>query len=123
MLLGFTTAGLAFALMATAALADADVQSGKKTFVICSTCHSIKKNKNMAGPSLFAVVGRKAATAPGYVYSPALERAGEDGVVWDEATLDRWLIDSKKVHHVVHVMRLADGKQRQDLIAYLKTVK
>lgn len=123
MVLGFTAATLAVVLLATAGFAAGDAKSGQKTFALCATCHSTAKNKNMAGPSLFAVVGRKAATAPGYVYSPALERAGEDGVVWNEATLDRWLIDSKKVHGVIHVMRLPDEKQRQDLIAYLKTRK
>jgi cytochrome c len=123
MVLGFTAAALSLVMMATASFAASDIKAGQKTYVLCAACHSREKAKNMAGPSLFGIVGRKAAATPGYLYSPALQRAGEDGVVWDEATLDRWLIDSKTVHHVVHVMRLPDGKQRQDLIAYLKTLK
>lgn len=123
MVLGFTTAGLALVMLATAGLAAGNAEAGKKTFGLCAACHTAVKGKNKAGPSLFGVVGRKAAVAPGYVYSPALEEAGEAGLVWNEATLDHWLLDSKTVHHVVHVMRLPDPKVRQDLIAYLKTLK
>jgi cytochrome c len=123
MVLGFAAAALSLVIVATASFAAGDAKAGQKTFALCTACHSREKAKNMAGPSLFGVVGRKAATAPGYLYSPALQRAGEDGVVWNEATLDRWLIASQKVHGVVHVMRLPDDKQRQDLIAYLKTLK
>jgi len=123
MVLGFTAAGLALVMLATAGFAAGDAKVGQKTFALCAACHSSEKGKNKAGPSLFGIVGRKAATAPGYVYSPALERAGQQGVVWNEATLDRWLFDSKKVHGVIHVMRLADRKQRDDVIAYLKTLK
>lgn len=123
MVLGFSAAALALMMLATAAQADGDAAAGKQNFVICAACHSIAKGQNKAGPSLFGVVGRKAAAVSGYVYSQALTRAGEDGVVWDEATLGLWLADSKKVHGLVHVMRLPEAKQRQNLIAYLKTLK
>jgi len=123
MVVGFAAAGVALVMVATACFAAGDAKAGQKTFVLCAACHTAEKNKNMAGPSLFGIVGRKAAVAPGYVYSPALERAGKDGVVWNEATLDMWLLNSKKVDGVIHVMRLLDEKKRQDLIAYLKTLK
>ncbi len=46
-----------------------------------------------AGPSLKGVFGRRAATVEGFAYSDAMRAAGRRGLVWDEATLDRYLTD------------------------------
>lgn len=66
-----------------------DALRGKRLFLQCQACHTLQENAaGTVGPSLAAVVGRKAASLPGFAYSPALLASG---LVWDEVTLDRWL--------------------------------
>ncbi len=85
----------------------------------CSGCHLPDKAK--VGPPLGGVVGRKAASVPGYPYSPALAHAG---LTWDEATLDRWLAGPQQlVPGVAMPMAVPDAAARRDIIAYLKTLK
>jgi cytochrome c len=84
----------------------------------CIACHSVDQNR--VGPAHQGVYGRKAGGAPNYDYSAAL-RASK--VVWDQATLDRWLTDpqatipGQKMGYSV-----ADARDRADLIAYLRKV-
>lgn len=59
----------------------------------CSVCHSTEAGKNKIGPSLAGVVGRKAGSAPNYNYSDANKNSG---VTWDEATLEKYLVDPRK---------------------------
>lgn len=46
-----------------------------------------------AGPSLKGVFGRRAGAVDGFAYSDAMRTAGRRGLVWDAATLDRYLAD------------------------------
>jgi cytochrome c len=57
-------------------------------FAQCMSCHTVEAGKNMIGPSLHGVLGRQAASVPGYAYSDALKKSG---LTWDEVTLDKWL--------------------------------
>ena len=41
------------------------------------------------GPNLYGVAGRRAATQPGYRYSPALEASG---LTWNRGTLTTWIV-------------------------------
>jgi cytochrome c len=54
----------------------------------CSECHSVKEGKDKKGPSLFGILGRRAAQVPGFVYSDALKQSG---LVWTPDVLDRYL--------------------------------
>ena len=88
-------AGLALLASAGAAAAQ-DAAAGEKTFDSkCKVCHRIGEGaKNLVGPVLNGVVGRKAGTYPGYNYSEANKNSG---VTWDEATLKKYLKDPKAV--------------------------
>ena len=44
------------------ARADGDAARGEKRFDECATCHSLKEGVNGVGPSLHAVLGRKAGS-------------------------------------------------------------
>ena len=67
----------------------ADPAAGKSVFnSACSICHSVQPGKNLVGPSLFGVVGRKTGSASGFHYSPANQSAN---LTWDQATLDKYL--------------------------------
>ncbi|WP_315925988.1 cytochrome c family protein [Mesorhizobium sp. SP-1A] len=92
------TALLAVSPIAAApALAAGDAAAGKKVFVKCMVCHEAATDKDKVGPSLHGVVGRKAGTLPSFAgkYSPAMKKAGEAGLVWDEANLSAYLKSPK----------------------------
>jgi cytochrome c len=71
-----------------AAAMAGDPGRGKTLYQACAACHSIDEND--VGPKHRGVVGRKAGAVDGFAYSPALKRSG---LSWDEATLDRWLVN------------------------------
>ena len=107
------------ALLGAPASAAGDAKHGKAVFVRCAACHTLETGKNRIGPSLAKVVGRKAGTAAGFAYSPALKAYGK---VWDARLLDAFLAAPTKVLPGTRmVMAVADPKDRADLIAYLRT--
>jgi hypothetical protein len=63
-----------------------DALSATPIFAKCAICRSSEPGKNKVGPSLFAVVGGKAASLAGYDYFDAMQQGGW---VWDAETLDR----------------------------------
>lgn len=96
----------------------ADAERGKALYATrCSACHSIEENG--PGPRHQGVVGCVAGTQPGFGYSPALSASR---IVWDEATLDRWLANPDQlVPGNQMAVRLApDPLDRADLIAFLR---
>lgn len=99
-------------------LATAEAQFKKS----CGTCHVAAPDAGpRQGPNLFGVIGRKAGTAPGFTYSAAFAAGGAD-IVWDEATLDRWLTDPQSViPGAVMPYKQADPDKRRLVIEYLKT--
>ena len=54
-------------------LALGDLVHGEKVFKKCSACHMIASDgKNMIGPNLWGVIGRKSASVESYKYSKAM---------------------------------------------------
>ena len=120
-------AALAFALLAGAtlpALAAGDAKAGAKVLSAeCSECHSVKEGRNKKGPSLFAVLGRKAAGVPGVDYSESLRKSGW---TWNKETLRTYLSKPAKEVNPGSKMKydgLRDAQALEDLIAYLATAK
>ena len=119
-LLSFAVAGAAL-LASIGAAAAQDAAAGEKVFdAKCKVCHMPpEKAKNLVGPSLAGVVGRKAGTAPGYHYSEANEKSG---ITWTEAELKKYLKDPKAV--VPGTKMVFPGLQSEtdidNVIAYLK---
>ena len=69
-----------------------DAAAGRALFAQrCAACHSLVAGQHRVGPSLAGVVGRKAGTAAGFRYSPALARSS---IVWDRKALDGFLTNS-----------------------------
>jgi nitrite reductase (NO-forming) len=105
----------------TAAAAGAttgDAAAGRLVFRKCQACHSMDSGKNMLGPSLAGVIGRKAGTEPNYNYSPAMKSAD---IVWDAQTLDQYLTDpGKKVPgNKMPFPGLKTDHDRDDVIAFI----
>lgn len=100
-----------------------DQNAGAKVFKTnCSICHSVQPGRNIIGPSLFGVVGRRCGQAPGFYYSDANRKSG---LTWDAATLDRYLTSPRGLvpGTLMTFPGLKDAKQRADVIAYLSGFK
>src|SRR5947209_19722193 len=81
--------------LSAAAAQQGDVARGQRLFQNCSACHSLEPDKNLTGPSLSGVIGRKAGTLQSF--SRYSEPIKSSGVVWDGKTLDAWLADPQHV--------------------------
>jgi len=74
-------------------MAAAEIHVGKVLFKRkCAKCHSAEEPINDVGPSLYQVVGRHVATAPGYNYSGSLRTAN---LIWTEANLIKYVNDPR----------------------------
>jgi cytochrome c len=113
---------VALALAASALLPAAragDAAAGGKVFATeCAECHSVREGKDKKGPSLYGIVGAKAAQRAGFVYSDALQKSG---LAWTPDRLAAYIAEPKKVvpGGKMKYDGLADAGQRDDLIAYL----
>lgn len=65
-----------------------DVSAGKLVFRKCQACHSLQPGRNVVGPSLAGVIGRKSGTESGFVYSEAMKNAN---ITWTPTTLATYL--------------------------------
>lgn len=104
-------------LHAGTSAAAGDAAAGKALYQSrCAACHAL--DFNGVGPAHRGVFGRRAAQAPGFEYSEALKASG---IVWDDATLERWLADPERVAPGQRMgVSVPDARERSDLIAYLK---
>lgn len=119
-------AALATALLAAGPVrAEGDAAEGRKVFRKCAACHTVQPGKHRLGPSLAGIVGRQAGTVEGFKYSEAMTEFGENGGAWDEDTLDAYLADPRGYikGNKMAFPGLKDADERQDIIAYLKTVE
>lgn len=97
-----------------------DAAKGEKVFAQCKACHVAEPNVNRVGPTLHAVVGRKAGTIAGFKYSPANKNSG---LTWTEEQLFTYLAAPQKVVPGTYMAfaGLKNPQDRADVIAYLKT--
>ena len=112
----------AFTILATAAVAG-DANNGKIIFGRCSICHTVQKGgANGLGPNLFGVVGRKAATAPNFVFSSALKGSG---ITWTPDKLKAWVSGPARIVPGTKMAfaGISNPKQGDDVVAYLATLK
>jgi cytochrome c len=122
--LSLVLAGVAFGAASRVAAQppQGDASRGAAVFRQCVACHSLEPRTQLTGPSLAHVWARRAGSVAGFTrYSEPLKRAT---VVWDAATLDRWLEDPQAVvpGNLMTFPGLKDAQQRADLVAYLKAV-
>ena len=73
-----------------ALLAMGDIGHGEKVFKKCTACHQIAAGgKNMIGPNLWNVIGRKAGVVADYKYSKAMIAYGKE---WTYEEMNSYLI-------------------------------
>ena len=92
-----------------------------KVFQQCSACHMIAAvGKNMVGPNLWSVLGRKTGAVSGYKYSKALAAYGKD---WSFSEMNGFLI--KPSAHIKGTKMAFAGlkkeKDRASVILYMNS--
>jgi cytochrome c len=107
--------------VATAASALAqDVEKGQNSFKKCLPCHRIGPDaKNLVGPELNGIDGRKAGTVPNFNYSDANKNSG---IVWNEETFKEYIKDprAKVPGTKMTFAGIKNDQEINDLWAYLK---
>jgi cytochrome c len=98
-----------------------DPVAGQHDFAVrCASCHGTTVGEKKIGPALAGVFGHASGSVAGFRYSPALKDAH---LTWDSATLDKWLTSpSGLVHGTTMFVSVPRSTDRQNLIAYLKTL-
>lgn len=100
-----------------------DAKQGQAAFAVCQTCHTVTKGGgNGIGPNLFGVAGRKAASLPGFYYSPALKASK---IVWTNDKLTAWVMNPAKLVPGTRMVfaGIHDPARAADVVAYLDTLK
>ena len=104
-----------------ALLAMGDLAHGEKVFKKCSACHMIiAGGKNMIGPNLWGVIGRKTGGISDYKYSKALAAYGKE---WSFDEMNGFLI--KPSAHIKGTKMAFAGlrkeKDRASVILYMNS--
>jgi cytochrome c len=104
------------------AYAEGDPDAGRAVFSRCALCHSNEPGRIKIGPSLFGVVGRKAGTMEGVIYSPAMK---EFGKTWTTTELNNFLQGTAQAVPGTKMgyPGVSDPTDRANVIAYLTTLK
>ena len=92
-------------------------------FAICSACHTTSKDgSNGVGPNLRGVIGRRAGTATGFAYSPAMRGAQ---ITWTAEQLEEYLKDpaAKVPGNFMAIAGIPESTDRKSIIDYLVTLR
>ena len=102
---------------------EGDAVRGERAFQRCFACHSVDPDEpaKLEGPNLANVLGRPAAQLSGFAYSDAMRNAAAAGLIWDAATLNRYLADPDGLiaGTAMSAPPVRDAQERADLVAYL----
>ena len=115
-------AALAWAVTGSAVMAQ-DAENGQDLFRQCRACHQVGAGaKNLVGPHLNGIVGRKGGSVDGFSYSDANKKAGAGGLVWTDENLAKYLENPREFMPGTKMAYagMKDKGDRDDLIAYLK---
>jgi cytochrome c len=108
------------ALLSPALGESGDAARGAREFRVCAPCHSLEPDRNMTGPSLAGLWGRKAGSLASFErYSDALKSSG---IIWEDRSLDGWLTDPDGMlpDNEMPFDGIKNPDDRADLLAFLK---
>ena len=102
------------------ALADCDVETGRKQYNKCVACHSLEPHVQLMGPSLHGLIDRKAGSLKRFAYSLAMEEAGFE---WSEESLDAFLANPAELvpGNSMPFGGIRNPSQRASLICYIQS--
>jgi nitrite reductase (NO-forming) len=95
-----------------------DAAAGRQVFRKCQACHSLEPGKNLVGPSLAGIMGKKSGSDGNFNYSPAMKQAA---ITWTPQTLDQYLADPQKTipGNRMPFPGLKSEHDRADIVAFL----
>jgi cytochrome c len=105
---------------ASGAAGAQDLAAGEQSFRKCLPCHRVgPEARNIVGPLLNGLDGRKTGTIPGYSYTDANKNAA---ITWDDATFKEYIMDPRaKIPGTKMVFPgIKNEKEITDLWAYIK---
>ena len=99
-----------------------DAAAGKRAFGICASCHTAEKDgADRIGPNLWGIVDKDIASKEGFRYSSALQAIEGN---WTREQLDAYLKAPTRFARGTSMnVGAPREKQRNDIIAYLETLK
>jgi cytochrome c len=101
-------------------LPKANADAGADVFKKCLACHTPNKgDRNLVGPNLWGIVGRKVASVSGFAYSDAMKSHGGE---WSWEQLAKYLhkpADAVPGNKMVF-QGVTDNTDLADLLAYLR---
>ena len=98
-----------------------DVEAGEQSFKKCLACHRIGEGaKNLVGPELNGLDGRKSGSVADYSYSDANKNSG---LTWNEATFKDYIKNPRaKIPGTKMIFPgITNEKEVDNLWAYLKS--
>ena len=116
---GLVLAGVIVVASSAGALAQ-DVAAGETSFKKCMPCHRIGEGaKNLVGPELNGLEGRKSGSAEGFSYTEANKNSG---ITWDEAQFKEYITNPwAKIPGTKMVFAgISSETERNNLWSYLK---
>jgi cytochrome c len=104
---------------ASDALEPPSLERGAEVWGKCRACHTVEaRGRNLVGPRLHGIFGKKAGSQPDYRYSEAMKSSK---VVWTEQTMNAYLAATQDFMPGNKMYGgLAIAQDRVDLIAWLK---
>jgi cytochrome c len=105
-----------------AMLPKASADNGRDVFKKCLACHTPDKGgRNLVGPNLWGIVGRKTAQAPGFNYSEAMKG---HAAPWNWDELAKYLHSPAQTvpGNRMQFPGVKDNTDLADLLAYLRTL-
>ena len=115
--------GAAFVAVSMSGAMAQDVEAGGKSFNKCRPCHQVGDTaKNIVGPKLNGLFGRKSGSVEGYNYTDANKNSG---ITWDEATFAEYIKKpAAKIPGTKMVFAgISDETEIKNLTAFLKQYK
>ncbi|MDE2562857.1 MAG: c-type cytochrome [Sphingomonadales bacterium] len=105
-------------------LASTDpVAAGKRAFAAsCSACHAASADAAKGvGPALYGVIGRKAASVPGFAYSAAMKGSG---LTWSGPEIEALIANPQGIvpGTSMNAGAVSDANARHAIVQYLKTL-
>ncbi len=100
-----------------------DAAAGEEVFRQCRACHAIGPGaRNLVGPELNGLAGRKAGSVEGFPYSDANKNSG---ITWNEAVFLEYIANplAKIPGTKMQFVGVKNPKQAADLWAYIKQFK
>ncbi len=110
---------LAASPLLAADLEPPSLERGEELWGKCRACHSLEPNgRNLVGPRLHGMFGRRAGSVADYRYSEAMKNSG---VIWSDANLDAYLAATQDFMPGNKMYGgLAIAQDRADLLFWLK---